>query len=43
VVTETDGKLQDTVAATSTATALSLLFVTYKLFAGMYARCVLNY
>jgi hypothetical protein len=27
VVTENDGRLQDTVAATSTATALSLLFV----------------
>jgi len=42
VVTENDGRLQDTVAANSTATAPSLLFVTYKLFAGMRARCVLN-
>ena len=41
MVTENDGRLQDTVAATSTATALSL-FVAYKLFAGMRARCVLN-
>jgi hypothetical protein len=37
VVTDNDDGLQDTVVTMSTATALSLLFVTYKLLAGMRA------